>query len=65
MDKKIFGLILLALGIGLIIYGLNHMNSTESEIKDFFGKKDTTGMFATGLGTVLAIAGAAVSLKKA
>ncbi|RZJ68194.1 MAG: DUF3185 family protein [Flavobacterium sp.] len=64
MDKKIFGIVLLVIGIGLIIYGLNHMESTESEIKDFFGKEDTTGMFATGIGALLVVAGGVVSLRK-
>jgi len=62
--SKIIGLIVLFVGIGLIIYGVNHMSSTESEIKDFFGKEDTTGMFTAILGAILAIAGGAITIRK-
>lgn len=61
---KVIGIALLLVGIGLIAYGINHMNTAESEIKDFFGKKDTTGMFSAILGGVLAIAGGAMTLRK-
>jgi|GEM_PF-3671469 len=61
---KLIGVVLLIVGIGLIAYGINHMNTTESEIKDFFGKEDTTGMFASILGAVLAIAGGVMTLRK-
>lgn len=62
--SKIVGLIVLFVGIGLIIYGVNHMNSTKSEIKDFFGKEDTTGMFTAILGAALAIGGGIISIRK-
>ena len=62
--SKVIGLIVLFVGIGLIIYGVNHMNSTQSEIKDFLGKEDTTGMFTAILGALLAIAGGFITIKK-
>ncbi|MBD3583002.1 DUF3185 family protein [Flavobacterium selenitireducens] len=62
--SKVIGLIVLFVGIGLIIYGVNHMNSTESEIKDFFGKEDTTGMFTALLGAALAIGGGVIAIRK-
>lgn len=61
---KVIGIVLLLFGIGLIAYGINHMNTTESEIKDFFGKKDTTGMFSAILGAIVAIAGGAMTLRE-
>ena len=61
---KIFGFVLLIVGIGLIIFGINSMNSTESQIKDFFGSEDTSGMFSIGIGALLAIVGAVMGFKK-
>lgn len=62
--RKIFALVLLVAGIALIVYGINHMNTAQSEIKAFFGKEDTAGMFATGIGAVLVIAAAVMSSRK-
>ncbi len=61
---KIIGIILLLAGIALIVYGVTHMDSTESKIKDFFGKEDSTGMFTCILGAVLAIAGGFFTVRK-
>ena len=55
--KNLLAIILAIVGIGLIIYGFNHMNSTESEIKDFFGKSDTTGILSIVVGVILLIGG--------
>lgn len=62
--KNLFAIILVVVGIALIFYGFNHMNTTESEIKDLFGKSDTTGILSIVIGVVLAIAGVFSALKK-
>jgi len=61
---KTIGIVLLLVGIILIFYGVNHMDSTESKIKDFFGKEDATGMFTCILGGILAITGGILTAKK-
>ncbi|RZJ72869.1 DUF3185 family protein [Flavobacterium sp.] len=61
---KIIGIIILLVGIALIFYGVTHMDSTESKIKDFFGKEDSTGMFTSILGAVLALAGGFLAVRK-
>lgn len=53
--KKLLSIILLVVGLALIGYGINSMNSTGSEIAEVFGKDDTSGMFSVGVGAVLAI----------
>lgn len=63
--RKIFALVLLVAGIALIVYGIGHMNTAQSEIKAFLGKEDTAGMFATGIGAVLVIVAAVISFRKA
>lgn len=63
--RKIFALILLVAGIALIVYGINHMNMAQSEIKAFLGEEDTAGMFTTGIGAVMVIVAAVISFRKA
>lgn len=63
-SSKIIGIVLLLVGIGLVFYGINHLDSTESKIKDFFGKEDTSGMFMSILGAILAIAGGFMAMRK-
>ncbi len=53
--KRIVSIILLIVGIILIGYGVNSMNSTGSEIAEIFGQEDTSGMFSVGIGALLAI----------
>lgn len=62
--KNAAGIILLVIGIALAGYGINHMNSTGSEIKEFFGMEDKTGLTFLIVGAVVAIAGLLAVVKK-
>ena len=62
--KNLLGIIILVIGIALAGYGFNHMNSTGSEIKSFFGMEDKTGLTFLILGVVVAIAGLFAIVKK-
>ena len=62
--KNTAGIIILVVGLALAGYGLNHMNSTGSEIKSFFGVEDNTGMTFLIVGALLAIAGLFAIVKK-
>lgn len=62
--KNTAGIILLVLGIALAGYGINHMNSAGSEIKEFFGMEDKTGLTFLIIGAVVAIAGLLAMVKK-
>ena len=62
--KNAAGIILFIIGVVLGGYGLNHMNSAGSEIKEFFGMEDKTGLTFLILGAVVAIAGMLAIVKK-
>ncbi len=62
--KKLISIIMVILGVVLIVYGINHMNTAGAKIADFFGQKDSTGMFTIIAGVILAITGAITATKK-
>ncbi len=62
--KNLPAILLLVIGVALLVYGFNHMDSTESKIRDFFGQEDKTGMIAIVIGAIMAIAGAFLLLRK-
>lgn len=62
--KNTAGIILLVLGIALAGYGINHMNSAGSEIKEFFGMEDKTGLTFLIIGALVAVAGLFAMVKK-
>ena len=62
--KNAAGIVILIVGIALAGYGINHMNSTGSEIKSFFGMEDKTGLTFLIVGAVVAIAGLFAMVKK-
>lgn len=62
--KNTAGIVLLVLGIALAGYGINHMNSAGSEIKEFFGMEDKTGLTFLIIGAVVAVAGLFAMVKK-
>lgn len=62
--KNAAGIIILVVGIALAVYGINHMNSAGSEIKQFFGIEDKTGLTFLIVGAVVAIAGLFAMVKK-
>ena len=62
--KNAAGVIILVIGIALAGYGFNHMNSAGSEIKEFFGMEDKTGLTFLIIGVVVAIAGLFAMVKK-
>ena len=62
--KNAAGIIILIIGIALAGYGINHMNSAGSEIKEFFGMEDKTGLAFLIIGAVAAIAGLFAMEKK-
>ncbi len=62
--KNAAGIIILVVGIALAAYGINHMNSAGSEIKEFFGMEDKTGLTFLIIGAVVAIAGLFAMVKK-
>ncbi len=62
--KKIISIVMIILGIVLIVYGINHMNTAGAKIADLFGQKDNTGMFSIVAGVVLAIFGAITATRK-
>ena len=62
--KNTAGIIIIVVGIALAIYGINHMNSAGSEIKEFFGMEDKTGLTFLIVGALVAIAGLFAIAKK-
>lgn len=62
--KNAAGIIILVIGIALAAYGFNHMNSAGSEIKEFFGMEDKTGLTFLIIGVIVAIAGLFAMVKK-
>ena len=62
--KNITGIIIIAVGLVLTIYGFNHMNSTESEIKSFFGLEDKEGITFLILGGITSLIGFASVIRK-
>lgn len=62
--KNTAGIILLVLGIALAGYGINYMNSAGSEIKEFFGMEDKTGLTFLIIGALVAVAGLFAMVKK-
>lgn len=62
--KNLAGIIILVVGIALAGYGINHMNSAGSEIKEFFGMEDKTGLTFLIVGAVVGIAGLFAMVKK-
>ncbi|GGD14257.1 DUF3185 family protein [Flavobacterium orientale] len=63
-SKKIISLVLIGVGVALLIYGMNHMDSASSQIGELFGKTDNKGMISMIIGGVLAVAGLVTFLKK-
>ncbi len=62
--KSLIGIILIVVGIALIIFGINHMNTAGSQIANFFGQEDKTGMFSVIAGVVLSLGGAFAAFAK-
>lgn len=62
--KNAAGIIILVAGVALAAYGLNHMNSAGSEIKEFFGMEDKTGLTFLIIGAIVALAGLLAIVKK-
>ncbi|MBF6607477.1 MAG: DUF3185 family protein [Flavobacterium sp.] len=62
--KRMLSIVLLVIGILLIGFGVNSMNSTGSEIAEIFGQEDTSGMFSVGVGALLAIVGVVLLVGK-
>lgn len=56
-SKKIISLVLIGVGVALVIYGMNHMDSASSQIGELFGKTDNKGMISLIIGGILAVAG--------
>lgn len=56
-NNKIFGVILLVIGIALAVYGLNIQNSFSSQLANAFGQKDNSAMTYIVLGVVASIVG--------
>lgn len=56
-SKKIISLVLIGVGVALLLYGMNHMDSASSQIGELFGKTDNKGMISMIIGGVLAVAG--------
>lgn len=63
-SKKIISLVVLGIGVALLIYGMNHMDSASSQIGELFGKTDNKGMISMIIGGVLALAGLVTFLSK-
>lgn len=63
-SKKIISLVVLAIGVALLIYGMNHMDSASSQIGELFGKTDNKGMISMIIGGVLAVVGLLSFLSK-
>lgn len=62
--KSLIGIVLIVAGLALIFFGINHMNTAGSEIANFFGQEDKTGMFSVIAGVVLSLGGAFVAFSK-
>ncbi len=56
-NNKIFGVILLVIGIALSVYGFNIQNSFGSQIASAFGQKDNSATIYIVLGVVASILG--------
>ncbi|MDP2159078.1 MAG: DUF3185 family protein [Flavobacterium sp.] len=63
-SKKIISLVLIGVGVALLIYGMNHMDSASSQIGELFGKTDNKGMISMIIGGVLAVVGLLSFLSK-
>ncbi|MCC5908931.1 MAG: DUF3185 family protein [Clostridiaceae bacterium] len=61
---KIFGGIILFLGVILSFFGYTQMNSLENQMGRLVGHNDPTGMIMVGIGVVMGIVGIVLLLKK-
>ena len=62
-ERKTAGVVLLIIGAGAVYYGVDRMNSFVSRLYGAFGVTDTTAVAAIALGVLVAIAGAALTIR--
>ena len=62
--KKIIAAILLILGIILVVYGFTHLNSLESQLTRALGQKDNNAVGSIVVGSISAILGLYLILRK-
>lgn len=55
--KKIISILIIGVGIALLIYGMNHMDSASSQIGELFGKSDDKGMISIVVGGIVSLVG--------
>lgn len=55
--KKIISIVIIGVGIALLIYGMNHMDSAGSQIGELFGKTDNKGMISIVVGGIVSLVG--------
>lgn len=55
--KKVFGGILILVGVILAFYGVNELNSMSSKVMSVFGQTNTGAYMAIGGGVIAGIAG--------
>ena len=55
--KKMFGGVLILLGIAFVFYGISELNSVSSKLMSLVGKSNTGAYVAIGGGVVAGIAG--------
>jgi len=62
--KKIIAVVLLVLGVILVIYGFNQLNSLESQVTRALGQNDTNAISSIVIGGISAVLGLVFILKK-
>ncbi|HZT29371.1 MAG TPA: DUF3185 family protein [Bryobacteraceae bacterium] len=62
--KTAGGLVLLVVGIGIALWGINVMNSFGQRLAREIGMQDNTGPLAIGVGAVLALIGLVLTVSK-
>lgn len=62
--KTFAAIVVVIIGIALVVYGIDHMNSTAAQIRTLLGEDDIMGKSTIGIGSILIVVGAILAVRK-